>query len=163
MQTISLIAALDRQGGIGLDGKIPWHLPEDLARFKQITMGRPIIMGRKTYESIGRPLPGRRNIVITSQRDYEAPGCDIVHSLDQALRLAGEGEVFVIGGATLYQEALPRAHRLYLTHVDGTFSADTFFPEFDAGEWSVCEHHPCPVNDRNAWSCVFTVLEPISK
>lgn len=163
MQTISLIAALDRQGGIGINGRIPWHLPADLARFKQLTMGRPIIMGRKTHESIGRPLPGRRNIVITAQRDYLAPGCDLAHSLDEALRLAGDGEVFVIGGAAVYQEALPRAHRLYLTRVDGTFTADTFFPEYDAGGWTVREHHLHPANGKNAWPYVFTVFEAISE
>ncbi|MDX1687598.1 MAG: dihydrofolate reductase, partial [Candidatus Promineifilaceae bacterium] len=109
---ISLIAALDRNGVIGDDGRIPWRLPADLKYFKRVTMGKPLIMGRKTYESIGRPLPGRQNIVLTRQRDYRAPGCTVVHSLEEALAAAGDAEeVMVAGGGSVYRQFLPRADR----------------------------------------------------
>lgn len=121
---------------IGRNNALPWHLPADLKRFKALTMGHPIVMGRKTYESIGRPLPGRRNLVITRNRGYGAPGCDIVRSLDDALTAcSGGGMVFIIGGAELYRESLPRAQRLEFTEIHAEFEGDAVFPQFSPAEW----------------------------
>jgi len=128
---ISAIAAANR--AIGKGNKLLWHIPEDLQRFKKITSGHPVIMGRKTYESIGRPLPGRLNIIVTRDPAYVAQGCVIVHSLDDAITRAAQeegGEIFVIGGAQLYAQALPLADTLYLTLVEGAFDADAFFPAY---------------------------------
>ena len=115
---------------------MPWHLPADLKRFKALTMGHPVVMGRKTYESIGKPLPGRRNLVITRNRSYSATGCDVVHSLDAALAACrGAQEIFVIGGAELYRESLPRAHCLEFTEIHAEFEGDATFPQFCVERW----------------------------
>ena len=134
---ISLIVALSSNRVIGLDNKMPWHLSADLKRFKQITMGNPIIMGRKTFESIGKPLPGRSNIIISHNTDYQQDGCLVFGSLDAALRHAcmESARVFVIGGASLYEALLPLADELYLTEIQQEFAGDTFFPEVRAEEW----------------------------
>ena len=137
---ISLIVAMTPQCVIGRDGDLPWHLPADLKRFKAITMDKPIVMGRKTYESIGRPLPGRHNIVVTRSKDYQPDGVSAVHSLAQALQVAGDApEIMVIGGAQLYEAALPLAHRLYITVVEKEFTGDTYFPELDWSQWHPVE------------------------
>jgi len=134
---VTLLLARARNGVIGARGGLPWHLPEDLAFFKRTTMGHPIVMGRKTWESIGRPLPGRRSVVVTRDRGYAAAGADIVHSLDEAIaRYADTDEIFVIGGAQLYAAALPRADRLLLTEIHAEFPGDTFLPAPSADEWS---------------------------
>lgn len=141
--TVSLIAALARNRVIGKDNQLPWRLPEDLKRFKELTMGHPVIMGRKTCDSIlqslGKPLPGRLNIVITRSRAYQAPGCRVVTSFEEALSTAREGpganEVFVIGGAEIYRLALPRARRMYLTEIHADFDGNAWFPPFDAEDW----------------------------
>jgi dihydrofolate reductase len=140
MPLVSLVAALARNRVIGAGNRMPWHLPQDLRRFKRLTMGAPVIMGRKTYESIleqtGRPLPGRRNIVVTRQPGAQWDGCEVAGSLDAALAAAHTApEVFVIGGAELYRLALPRADRLYLTLLDAEYPGDTLVPEFDAADW----------------------------
>jgi dihydrofolate reductase len=136
MPRISLIAAMARNRVIGRDNQLPWHLPEDLKRFRRLTMGAPVIMGRKTYQSIGRPLPGRHNIVVTRQRDAAWSGCTIAHSLDEALTIAADvAEIFVIGGAELYRLGLPRADRLYLTLIDADSEGDAHFPEIDPSVW----------------------------
>ncbi len=133
---ICLIAAMAANRVIGRNNALPWHLPADLKRFKTLTMGHPVVMGRKTYESIGRPLPGRHNLVITRNRDYAAPGCDVVHSLDAALAACRSAqEIFIIGGAELYRETLPRAHRLEFTEIHAEFEGDAFFPEMSLGQW----------------------------
>jgi dihydrofolate reductase len=133
---ICLIAALAANGVIGRNNALPWNLPADLKRFKALTLGHPVLMGRKTHESIGRPLPGRRNLVITRNRDYSAPGCEIVHSLDEAIAACrGEQEIFIIGGAELYRESLPRAHCLEFTEIRADFKGDATFPEFSMSEW----------------------------
>jgi len=132
---ISLIVAMGANRVIGADNRMPWHLSADLKRFRQITMGKPILMGRRTHESIGRPLPGRKNIVLTADPDYAAPGCAVAHDLEAALREAEGEELMVIGGAALYRAFLPRADRLYLTLIHSEFAGDTFFPEFDPAEW----------------------------
>jgi dihydrofolate reductase len=131
---LALIVGMARNRAIGLGNKLPWHVPEDLKRFKALTMGHAIIMGRKTHESIGRPLPGRRNIVIS--RAHHFPGCESARSLDEALKLASHDVLpFIIGGAQLYAEALPKVTHLFLTELDRDVEADTFFPELDRAEW----------------------------
>ena len=138
--TLSIIVAVAENRVIGRDGSLPWHISEDLKRFKRITLGHPIIMGRKTYESIGRPLPGRRNIVISRHSAYCADGCDVAGSLDSALAMVGgEEEVFCIGGAEVYREALPRADRMYLTRVLQTVDGDVRFPEWDEKSWKLVD------------------------
>lgn len=138
---IALIAAVAANGVIGVDNRLPWHLPEDLREFKRITLGKPVIMGRKTYQSIGRPLPGRTNIVLTRQVGWRADGVRVVADLDAALALARElvdeadGEAVVIGGEQIYRQALPLADRLYLTLVDRVVAGDTRFPELDSDAW----------------------------
>jgi dihydrofolate reductase len=133
---ICIIAALAANRVIGRNNALPWHLPADLKRFKALTMGHPVVMGRKTYESIGRPLPGRRNLVITRNRGYSAPGCEVVHSLDAAIAACRDAqEIFVIGGAELYRESLPRAHCLEFTEIRAEIEGDATFPEFSMSEW----------------------------
>ncbi len=139
----SLIAALASNGVIGRDGGLPWHISEDLKYFKRLTMGKPVVMGHKTYESIGKPLPGRNNIVVTRNPELELEGATVVHGLDEALAVAaslGAEETFVIGGAELYKLALPKVDRMYLTYVHQNFEGDTFFPEFDPDDWTELEH-----------------------
>ena len=147
---ISIIAAMGANRVIGYRNKLPWHLPADLKHFKSVTMGKPMIMGRKTWASIGRPLPGRRSLVVTRDPMFRAEGCDIAHSFDAALKLAEPaGEVVVIGGAQLFKEALPRADRLYLTIIDHLFQGDVYFPPVDATLWrevSRDEHLSDPAN-----------------
>jgi dihydrofolate reductase len=133
---ISLIVAMTRDRVIGRQGTMPWHLPADLKRFRALTMGKSIIMGRKTFESLGRILPGRRHIVISRRKDYSIPGAEVVTSLNAALEAAaGEEEIFVIGGAEIYREALPCADRLYLTLIDADIEGDVYFPDFAGNEW----------------------------
>ena len=130
---ISIIAAMDEKMGIGKNGQIPWHIPEDLQRVKKLTTGHTIIMGRKTFESIGRPLPGRKNIIITHNLSYNSMGCQIATSLNEAIELAkasGESEAFIFGGGDIFSQALGLADELYLTIVKGDFGADTFFPDY---------------------------------
>ncbi|MCW8878000.1 MAG: type 3 dihydrofolate reductase [Kangiellaceae bacterium] len=130
--TISLVAAMAKNRVIGKDNQMPWHLPADLKHFKEVTLSKPIIMGRKTYESIGKPLPGRRNIVISRNADYQLEGCDTVTSIDAALELvSGEEEIMVIGGGFLYTQMIERANKLYLTFIDFEIEGDTQFPEFE--------------------------------
>ena len=136
---LSLIAAVARNRVIGMDNALLWHLPEDMRHFRETTRGKPVIMGRKTWESLPesfRPLPGRLNIVVSRNPAYQAPGATLVGSVDEAIRCAGEAkEIFVIGGEELYRQAMPRADRLYLTEIDAEFSGDAFFPEVSEQEW----------------------------
>ena len=133
---ICLIAAMAANRVIGKNNALPWHLPADLKRFKALTTGHPVLMGRKTHESIGKPLPGRRNLVLTRNQGYSAPGCELVHTLDAALAAcAGAPEIFVIGGAELYRESLPRAQRLEFTEIHARFEGDATFPKFSLAEW----------------------------
>lgn len=136
MPRLSLIAAMSRNRVIGRDNAMPWHLSADLKHFKAVTMGKPVIMGRKTFESIGRPLPGRQNIIISRQPGFAAAGCSMAASLEQALAAcSGAEEVFVIGGSEIYRLALPAADRLHLTEIDADFEGDTHFPAINAAEW----------------------------
>lgn len=158
---VSLIVARGQNGAIGVNGTLPWRLPADLAHFKRLTMGHHIVMGRKTYESIGRPLPGRTSVVITRQADYKADGCFVVPSLDAALQLArerGEQEAFVIGGAEIYRAALPVADRIYLTEVEASPAADTFLPAFDPAEWARGDETFIAADERNQYSMRFVTL-----
>ena len=157
MPLVSIIVATDERGAIGRDGGLPWRLPDDLRRFKALTMGKPIVMGRKTWDSIGKPLPGRHNIVITRQAGLEVPGVTVVASLDDALLAAGDvPEVCIIGGAEIYRLALPRADLIHLTRVQAVVDADTYFPELAAGEWDevLVEKHAADARHSFAYSFV---------
>lgn len=158
---VSLIVAMDQRRGIGVNGQLPWRLAADLKRFRALTMGHHLIVGRRTYESIGRPLPGRQMIIVTRAENYCAPGCFIVHSLVEALALArerGEQEVFIGGGAQIYAPALALADRLYLTLVEAETAADTFFPQFDESEWREQESQHQPPDQSNQYPCTFKLL-----
>ena len=133
--TITLLAAVGANNVIGRDGDMPWHLPQDLVHFKATTMGHTMVMGRKTYDSIGRALPGRRTIVITSQQDWHAPGVEVAHSLAEALTLAGPTEVFVIGGGEVYRQAMPFADQMMLTEVEQSPEGDVLFPTIEPAHW----------------------------
>ncbi|MDL5382914.1 type 3 dihydrofolate reductase [Aeromonas hydrophila] len=155
---ISMIAAMAHDRVIGLDNQMPWHLPADLAHFKRVTLGKPVLMGRKTFESIGRPLPGRRNLVISRNPDYQADGVEVIDSVEAALALlAGSdvAELMVIGGGHLYGQLLPRADRLYLTRIDLAVEGDTRFPAFDEGDWSCIECEPHQPDEKNPHSYCF--------
>lgn len=144
---------------IGASGRIPWHLPDELRLFRRLTMGHPMIMGRKTYESIGRLLPGRTTVIVTRQPGYAVPGAVVAHSLDEAIAAcAGHEEIFVIGGAELYRAALPRADRIYLTTVDAEPAGDTFMPELDPGEWREVSNETFPADEKHAHAWRFSVL-----
>jgi len=150
---ISIVAAMDRNRLIGNGDRLPWRLAADLRRFRALTMGNPIIMGRRTHESIAKALPGRRNIVLSRNHDYAAPGCEVVADLQAALGICNDGDTpMIIGGAQVYAEALARTQRMYLTLLDGSFTGDTWFPEYDHDQWREVfrENHekdpdsPCP-------------------
>lgn len=154
----SLVVAMARNRVIGRDNALPWRLPEELAHFKRVTMGHPIVMGRRTWESIGRPLPGRQNIVVTRTAGYAAPGCTVVGSLGEAWQAAGDaGEVCVIGGTTLFEESLPIADRIHLTEVEAEVAGDTWFPEFDRSQWIEREVARHPADARHAYP--FRILQ----
>jgi len=157
---ISLIVAASTNNVIGAKGELPWHLSSDLKRFKGLTMGKPIIMGRLTYESIGRPLPGRQNIVITRQAGYEADGCDVVQSIDAALEAAaGAEEIMIIGGSHVYQEFLPRACRIYLTRVQAEVDGDVFLPDLAVDVWRETTREEHGTDESNDYDVVFSTLE----
>ena len=159
---LSLIAAMTPNRVIGRNNELPWHLPEDLRFFKRITMGKPLLMGRKTHESIGRPLPGRTNIVITRGQDYRAEGCIVAHSLEQALVAAGNvEEAMVIGGAALYELALPQADRIYLTRVRAELEGDAWFPPLDLSQWGEVWREDHPADAKHAYSYRFSQWERI--
>ena len=152
---------MDRKRGIGVDNKLPWRLPADLKRFRDLTMGHHIIIGRKTFESIGRPLPGRRMIIVTRNASYKAEGCDLVHSIEDALNLArerGENEVFICGGADIYAQTIAIADRMCLTVVDAEVKADIFFPEFDEREWIEQESFYHPADEKNEYAFNFKIM-----
>ncbi|MGN7380980.1 dihydrofolate reductase [Paenibacillus sp. SAFN-117] len=162
---VTMIAAMDRNRVIGLNNDIPWKLPRDQAFFKQTTMGHPVIMGRKNYESLGRPLSGRRNIVLTRKAEYTAEGCEMAHSPEQALRLAESEagqEVFIIGGEEIYRMFLPIADRLILTMIDHEFEGDTYFPEVDGEAWKLQSAVPGVTDERNPYRYCFYTYEKIA-
>ncbi|MEJ7691742.1 dihydrofolate reductase [Daejeonella sp.] len=154
--TISLIVATDEKNGIGKNNQLPWHLPADLKHFKTLTTGHPIIMGRKTFESIGKALPNRRNIVISRQASYVAEGADVVSSLQDAFDLCDdEIEAFVIGGAQIFEQSLSQADVLYLTVIHHEFDADTFFPQIDPTNWIKAESSTHEPDEKNIYSYTF--------
>ena len=156
---ISLIVAVSTNNVIGADGDLPWRLSDDLKRFKVVTMGKPIVMGRKTYESIGRPLPGRQNIVITRRNNFTADGCDVVQSTEEAVEVAGGAdEVMVIGGSQIYAAFLPLAERIYLTRVHTEVDGDAFFPPIDEAEWRESAGESYEADDSNDCACTVTTL-----
>ncbi len=162
----ALIVAVDRNNAIGADGDLPWRISDDLKWFKASSMGKPVAMGRKTYDSIGRPLPGRDNIVITRSNEVRAPGAFVVRNIPSALMLArhcafeaGAEEVCVIGGAEIYAQTLKAADRIYLTRVDAAIDGDVFFPSLDSSEWVETAHGACEKNDRNDYDCKFFILD----
>jgi dihydrofolate reductase len=157
---VSLIVAMAQNGVIGRDNGLPWRLPRDLKRFKASTLGKPILMGRKTFESIGRALPERVNLVLTRDRSWDAPGVIVVHSVEEALGRAGPSdELVAIGGAEIYRLVLPFARRIYLTHVHADVEGDTFFPDFDPSQWADVEYRAHPADDEHAYPLTFLTLE----
>jgi dihydrofolate reductase len=157
---ITFIVAVADNGVIGRDNTLPWHLPEDLRRFKRLTLGKPVLMGRRTYESIGKPLPGRHNIVVTRDPNYRRDGVTVAHGTEAALAAAGDApEIMVIGGAELFQALLPRAGRLHLTRVHGEVTGDVYWPALDTREWRVVERERHEADDRHAWPMTFEVWE----
>ena len=157
---LSIIVAMSENRVIGRDGALPWHLPADLKRFKQLTMGHAIVMGRKTYESIARPLPGRRSIVLSRNVDYRPVGVDVVANLQEALKQTDDQqEVFVIGGSSLYQMALPVADRIYLTEVATKLEGDVLFPEFDRNEWQLVDSLPAEIDEKSSLSFCFKIFD----
>ncbi len=158
---ISFLVAMDRKNTIGKSNDLPWHLPEDLRYFKNVTMGHPIVMGRKTHESIGRILPGRENIIVTRNRDYECGECTIAHSADEVLEMERESgeEYFVIGGAELFNSFFPYADRLYITDIEDVFEGDTFFPEYSKDDWSLVSEEKGIKNEKNPYDYYFRVYE----
>jgi len=157
---LSIVVAMDENRTIGAGGTLPWHLPADLRYFRDLTMGKPIIMGRKTHESIGRPLPGRDNIVLSRNPDFTAPGCRVMGGICEALDgLAGVDEAMVIGGASLYIEALELAMRLYLTEVHAALEGDVFFPAFDRGQWREVRRKRYAADEKNSLPHSFVLLE----
>lgn len=160
--TISLLVAMDEKRGIGKAGKLPWHLSADLRRFRELTMGHHLIAGRKTFESIGKPLTGRHTIVVTRNSNFKHEGCFVAGSVEDAIALArerGETEAFVIGGAEIYARALAAADRIYLTQVHADVDADTFFPEFDRSAWIETQHIDHPADEKNQYAFTFRLLE----
>jgi len=158
---ISLIVAMDDNGVIGADGDLPWRLPADLKHFKEVTMGKPIIMGRKTHDSIGRPLPGRENIVLTRDHNYKAEGCTILHSLDDLYVHCGyHEEIMIMGGAELYKQFLDEAGLIYLTEVHTCVGGgDTWFPDYNPDLWDEVAREDFRADDRNQYDYSFVVLE----
>lgn len=160
---VSIIVAMARNRVIGRDNEMPWHLPAELKYFKRVTMGKPVIMGRKTFESIGRPLPGRHNIVVTRNRGYEAQGVTVVHALGEALEAAGEvDEAVIIGGAELYRQALPVAERLYLTEIEAEPEGDARFPEIRPDHWREVSRVRREKDGDNPFDFAWLVLERVS-
>ncbi|RAV04122.1 dihydrofolate reductase [Paenibacillus sp. YN15] len=161
---ITLIAAMDQNRGIGREGRLPWRLPGDLARFRRITTGHAVLMGRKTWESIGRPLPDRTNIVLSRRpAPADAQGVLWASTPEEGLKLAGEGEVFIIGGAEVFKLFLPRADRLLLTLIHQAFPADTFFPKVEEGQWELASVVPGMTDEDNPYSYDFREYLPIGR
>lgn len=158
MARLTLVVAMDARRGIGVDNKLPWHLPEDLAHFKRVTLGHPIIMGRKTFDSIGRPLPKRRNIVVTRNPDWRHEGVEVALSLKEAIALTGDEPASIIGGAQIFGEAMALADSIIVTEIDHVFSCDAFFPPIDPGQWTETareRHH----SEANGFGYAFVTYE----
>jgi len=161
MTDFSIIAAVSEDNVIGNRNTLPWRIPEDLARFKALTLGHTLVMGRKTFESIGRPLPGRTTLVLTRRGDFAVPGVLVAHDRDAAVALAPGAHVFVAGGAEVYAQFLPLVTRMYLTRVDGIYQGDTYFPSFDAAEWTLVSSERSRPAAATP-SCTFEVLDRVT-
>lgn len=160
MVQLSIIVATDKQGLIGKDNDLPWRLSADLGYFKTVTMGKPLIMGRRTHESIGRPLPGRKNIILTTDRSYQAKGCTVCQTVEQALdECGGAQEAMVMGGASLYEQFLNQADKLYLTLVDAELEGDTWFPSWDEADWRLISRQDHQPDDNNDYPYSFIVYQ----
>lgn len=166
--TISIIAALGKNNVIGSNNSLPWNLPADMEHFKELTKNKPIIMGSKTFESIGRALPKRDNIVLTKDTKYKAPGCKLANSIEQALEFARDGEmgkesgeIMICGGASIYKQFLPLADKMYLTYIEADFTGDTFFPEFDQTKWQEVEREDHKADEHNLYDYFFITLKKI--
>lgn len=161
---LSLLVAAAENNVIGKDNKLPWHLPDDLKYFKNLTWAMPILMGRKTFDSIGKPLPGRKSIVITRNNDWQHEGVDVVHSIEAAVEKAkgyGAKEIFVIGGAEIFKSSLPKADRIYLTRIHHQFDGDVFFPVLDEKEWTLLSERFCEKDAKNAYDHTYQVWKKI--
>jgi dihydrofolate reductase len=157
---ITLIAAMAHDRVIGHNKRLPWHLPADLAHFKSLTWGKPILMGRTTFETIGKPLPGRQNIILTHKLDYQASDCLVVNSIDAALAAATDSpELMIIGGANVYEQFLPHAQRMHLTLIDAAIAGDTYFPEWDHKEWQEISRIEHAADEKNKYAYWFLTLE----
>ena len=156
-----MIVAMDNKGGIGKNNRLPWHLRTDLIRFKKISMNHHLVMGRKTYETIGKPLPGRTMIIITRNKDYHAKGCVIVNSLEEAIRFAeknNDSEVFIIGGGEIYQQSISIADKIYLTYVHADVDADVFFPQIDESQWTLIWHEVSIKSENDEYASDFKIF-----
>jgi dihydrofolate reductase len=159
---LSLLVAADEANVIGKDNQLPWHLPNDLKYFKNLTWGMPILMGRKTFESIGKPLPGRKSIVITRSKDWQWEGVEVVHSVEEAIDKAKEHdvkEIFVIGGAEIFHTSFAQAHRIYLTRIHHRFDGDVYFPQVDEKGWQLVKSHKSSKDEKNLYDHTFQVWE----
>ena len=162
MSFLSIIVAKSRNNVIGSEGNLPWHIPEDLKKFKSITMGKPMIMGRSTFESIGKALPGRKNIVMTRDKEYQAEGISIAHTLEEALILCEQAkEIMVIGGGEIYKLFFGMVNRLYLTNIEKYIDGDVFFPEIDLSKWKMIRKKEFPMNTERKRGFNLEVLERI--
>ncbi|OUR65706.1 dihydrofolate reductase [Methylophaga sp. 42_25_T18] len=159
---VAIIVAMDKQGLIGRNNDLPWKLSADLKYFRRVTMGKPLVMGRNTHESIGRALPGRKNIIVTSNTDYQVDGCTVVPSLEQALLACDDAEeVMVMGGASLYEQLLPEVERIYLTHVDVELEGDTWFPQWNKDQWQEISREDHPADEKNQYPYSFVVYDRV--
>ncbi len=156
---ISMIWAMGKDNALGCRNRMPWYLPADFAYFKKVTIGKPVIMGRKTFESIGKPLPGRVNVVITRSADFKPEGCITVDTIEKAKAYAEDKEAFIIGGAEIYKAFLPIADKLYITEINQTFEADSFFPEIDYSQWKLVSREQGPRDVKNPFDYEFLVYE----
>lgn len=154
---ISMIAAVAGNGVIGKDNRLPWNLPADMAYFKKVTLGHAVVMGRKTFESIGRPLPGRRNIILTGNRNYHPENCIIMHSVEEVLEYSRDRDIFIIGGAKAYKSFMNHARMLYITLIDRDFEGDAFFPEIDKNNWAVVSQTEWEKDDINGYRYCYIV------
>ncbi|MEK6207016.1 MAG: dihydrofolate reductase [Chloroflexota bacterium] len=162
MSRIAFVVARDRRGVIGKDGHLPWRLPDDMKHVRALTVGKPLIMGRRTFDSIGKPLPDRVSIVLTRDPDFRCDGCLVARTPDEALALAGDApEVIVFGGAGVFKDFLPRADRIYLTEVDTEAVGDTYFPPFDPSEWREVDRQRHSVDARHPFAFEFVTLERV--
>lgn len=160
--TISLIAAMSRERAIGANNQMLWHLPKELAHFKRTTLNKTVVMGRKTYESLGRPLPNRRNVILTRQQDLHIEGCEIVHTVEEALQKYGDEELMITGGGEIYELFLPIADRLYLTKVEVDIAhADACFPEFDEQEFTLTSSEFVESDEKNKYSFTICVYDRV--